>query len=73
MFTNDVEAFTDCWSIIVAPISDHKMVTFNITDTSGEHSNSKTISLQKFQNITSTMETMPKWGLHLKKQTEIKS
>ena len=35
-FTNDVEAFIDRQSIIIAPISDHKMVIFNITDTSGE-------------------------------------
>ena len=34
---NDAEAFPDYRSIIMAPISDHKMVTFNITDTSGEH------------------------------------
>ena len=37
MFTNAVEAFKDCRSIIMTPISDHKMVTFNINDIIGEH------------------------------------
>ena len=37
MFTNAVEAFKDCRSIIMTPISDHKMVTFSINDTIGEH------------------------------------
>ena len=33
---NDVETFTYCGSIVMAPISDHRMTTFNVTDTSGE-------------------------------------
>ena len=42
----------------MTPISDHRMATFNITDTSGER--------KEFENTS-------KWGLHLKKQTGIKS
>ena len=37
MVTKDAEAFTDCRSIMMTPISDHKMVTFNITNTKVEH------------------------------------
>ena len=55
---NDVETFTYCGSIVMAPISDHRMTTFNVTDTSGER--------KEFENTS-------KWGLHLKKQTGIKS
>ena len=41
---NDIEAFTDCQFIIMATISDQKMVTFNIPDTSGEY--------KEFENVT---------------------
>ena len=40
---NDVETFTYCGSIVMTPISDHRMATFNITDTSGER--------KEFENI----------------------
>lgn len=32
VFTNDAGNFTNCQSIIMALITDHKMITFNIND-----------------------------------------
>ena len=65
MFTKDVETFTDCRSVIMAPISDHKMVIFSITDTSGEH--------KKFESITSEISKYNfNNGHHLKLRAVLK-
>ena len=48
VFRNDIEAFTDCQFIIMATISDQKMVTFNIPDTSGEY--------KEFENVTTRIQ-----------------
>ena len=68
VFTKDTEAFTDCRSLMMTPISDHKMVTFNITNTSGEHEEfgnkiTPEISKWNFNNRDHV-----KWRLHLKKK-----
>lgn len=41
IFTNDAENFKDYWPIIMAPISNHNRISFNIYDTSGEHKHFK--------------------------------
>ena len=51
MFTYNAESFADCQSIIMAVISDHNIITFNITDTTGEHKdfkNSNTPNILKY-------------------------
>lgn len=51
MFTNDAGNFTNCQSIIMALITDHKVITFNINDTSGEHKdfeNNNTLEILKY-------------------------
>lgn len=71
VFTKDIETFTDRQSVIMAPISDHKMVIFSITDTSGEH--------KEFESITPEISKYNfNNGGHVKlrdvlKQTGIKS
>ena len=51
VFTYNAESFTDCQSIIMVVISDHNIITFNITDTTGEHKdfkNSNTPNILKY-------------------------
>ena len=54
-------------------VADHKMVTFNNTNTSGEYEefeNSITLEISKYNYSN---EAVSQWGLHLKKQTRINS
>lgn len=48
VFTNDAGNFTNCQSIIMALITDHKMITFNINDPVVNIKISKTVTLLKF-------------------------
>lgn len=49
VFTNDAGNFTNCQSIIMALITDHKMITFNINDDPVVNIKiSKTVTLLKF-------------------------
>ena len=51
VFTNDAGNFTNCQSIIMALITDHKMITFNINDDPVVNIKiSKTVTLLKFWN-----------------------
>lgn len=50
VFTNDAGNFTNCQSIIMALITDHKMITFNINDPVVNIKISKTVTLLKFWN-----------------------
>ena len=51
VFTNDAGNFTNCQSIIMALITDHKMITFNINDPVVNIKISKTVTLEILKYI----------------------
>lgn len=72
IFTNDAENFKDYWPIIMAPISYHNRITFNIYDTSGEHKHVKNNDWPEVLKYNVSNGGLVKMRTELKLQTAIK-